>query len=176
MEQLLGRIPNTEGRKVTLKYKKKDIVDDRRPLADIFDEVMNSETSEQTTKTVNLFLERVERRGGLSRDWVLYVKTLTGRTFDIRFSNPQVRESRDCIHTIMHHSPFLCLSYLHLPLSFQEVSIIGLKLLIEEECGVKPEQMRLVLDSQQLEESTRLVENIPGISNECTIHLVMKGS
>lgn len=162
---------------MTLKYKKKDIVDDRRPLADIFDEVMNSETSEQTTKTVNLFLERVERRGGLSRDWVLYVKTLTGRTFDIRFSNPQVRESRrDCIQYIMYHSPFLCLFPLHLPLSFQEVSIIGLKLLIEEECGVKPEQMRLVLDSQQLEESTRLVEKIPGISNECTIHLVMKGS
>lgn len=56
--------------------------------------------------------------------------------------------------------------------------MIGLKLLIEEEYNgdIKPEQMRLVLDSHQLEDSTQLIENIPGASNECTIHLVMKGN
>lgn len=90
MEQLLGRIPNTDGRLVTLRHKRKDIVDDTRPLGDIFEDILKDDSSENSIKIVNLFMERVEKRGGIYRDWVLYVKTLTGRTFDIKFSNPQV--------------------------------------------------------------------------------------
>lgn len=53
--------------------------------------------------------------------------------------------------------------------------MIGLKLLIEEECDdeFKPDQMRLVLDSQQLEDN-KLIQDYSGITKECTIHLVMK--
>ena len=81
---------------MTLRHKRKDIVDDTRPLGEIFEDILKDDSSEHSTKIVNLFMERVEKRGGICRDWVLYVKTLTGRTFDIKFSNPQVITKR-CI-------------------------------------------------------------------------------
>jgi hypothetical protein len=53
---------------------------------------------------------------------------------------------------------------------------MGLKLLIEEETegSIKPEQMRLVLDHQQLEDNNSLVQDIEGLSNDSTLHLVLR--
>jgi hypothetical protein len=130
---------------MSLKYKKKDIIDERatdRTLA----QALNIESSE-AINSISLFLEQVDNRGGVMvRDWTLHVKTLTGRTYDISFSSP-------------HY-----------------VSVMGLKLLIEEETegSIKPEQMRLVLDHQQLEDNNSLVQDIEGLSNDSTLHLVLR--
>ena len=60
----------------------------------------------------------------------------------------------------------------------QELCVLGLKLLIQEESGLKPEQMRLIMDNDQLEDG-RLdapvyIRDIHGLINGSTIHLVLK--
>ena len=56
----------------------------------------------------------------------------------------------------------------------------GLKLLIQEESGVKPDQMRLVMDNNELDEgkldAPSYIKDIPGITNGSTIHLVLKNN
>ena len=45
---------------------------------------------------------------------------------------------------------------------------------------MRPENMRLVLDNNELEEgrldAPKLIKDIPGITNDITIHLVLKSS
>ena len=75
-----------------LKYKKVDIIDEN-PQDKTLTQALHLESNNDVAN-VSLYLERVERRGGVAKDWTVYVKTLTGRTFDIEFSNPQVRIER----------------------------------------------------------------------------------
>lgn len=72
-----------------LKYKKGDIIDENHPEKTI-QKALGLESNNDVAN-VSLYLERVERRGGVAKGWTVYVKTLTGRTYDIEFSNPQVR-------------------------------------------------------------------------------------
>lgn len=71
-----------------LKYKKEDIIDEN-PREKTLTQALGL-ASNNDPANVSLYLERVERRGAVAKDWTVYVKTLTGRTYDIEFSNPQV--------------------------------------------------------------------------------------
>jgi hypothetical protein len=86
---IISRLPHFNKSQMSLKYKKKDIIDERatdRTLA----QALNIESSE-AINSISLFLEQVDNRGGVMvRDWTLHVKTLTGRTYDISFSSPHV--------------------------------------------------------------------------------------
>ncbi len=63
-------------------------------------------------------------------------------------------------------------------LHHQELCVLGLKLLIQEESGLKPEEMRLVMDNNQLEDgrldAPMYIRDISGLINGGTIHLVLK--
>lgn len=94
VDQLLGQViskfsgqDKVERERISLRYKKEDIVgsNHEKTLGEVLSLDSNAEAA---TTTVNLFLERVER-GGISRDWIIYIKTLTGRIFDLSFYSPQ---------------------------------------------------------------------------------------
>lgn len=98
MDQLLGQVASrlpradrAEKAHISLKYKKKDITTDDPLVTTLGDALgLNESTADSTTTVVNLYYERIEKRGGVSRDWVIYIKTLTGKVFDINFYSPQV--------------------------------------------------------------------------------------
>lgn len=66
---------------MSLKFRQTELVENLdQSLADVKDLANES----------NLFVERVEPKGGLVRPWTLKIKTLTGRVIDVVVSSPQV--------------------------------------------------------------------------------------
>lgn len=66
---------------MSLKFKKAELTNDGEK---------NISQVENLKNESNLFLERVDSRGGLARPWTINVKTLTGRVFNVEVSSPQV--------------------------------------------------------------------------------------
>ena len=56
----------------------------------------------------------------------------------------------------------------------------GLKLLVQDVSGISPDQMRLVIEGDQMEDGPshqpHSITSFPAICNDCTIHLVLKNS
>lgn len=66
-----------------------------------------------------------------------------------------------------------------LPPPLQDVCVLGFKLLVQDVSGISPDQLRLVIDGKQMEDGPgnqpNSITSYPAISNECTVHLVLKG-
>ena len=75
---------------MSLKHRKKELIDDNASVVKLATALGLEDTGANGGHgPISLCLERVERRD-LIRKWTLHCKTLTGRTYDVETSNPQV--------------------------------------------------------------------------------------